>query len=261
MSNPLASLQQALDGDHEALSWRWVEAIVQRTWQLRGQKGMQSQLRERCANVLESLALIGEGTSSSELGSPVWRESLQRLSFAAGWMAGADLPVSAAAAMCFALRDAVGGQSCRFYEDLALVAVEAYNAGVKQQAAAVHRQIVEKSQVVCLLPDALPCLFLVADPDKQALDDAVGRLMMLAVVRDAGAFIVDCAGLYDPETTLRRALPIFADHRKEPPPHLMLASVTPALASRLEAVEQPTGVRAFEELADAIAAARGQQQG
>lgn len=258
MSEDLRALRQALAGDHQDLSWRWVDAVVSRTWQLRSEDALVPQLRERCANVLEAMALSINDAPSHQLGAPEWRETLQRLSFVSGWMAGADLPISTAPALCFALRDAVGGEPCRFYEDLTLVAVEAYNAGIKQQAAARHRQIVEKSQVVCLLGDKLPCLFLVADPDRQALDDAVGRLMMLAVVRDASAFIVDAAGLVDAEHTLREALPILADHRKHPPPRLLLSSVTPALHKRLRDVEQPAQVLAFQELGEALSAARGE---
>ena len=252
MEPKFEALRQALGRDREAMLDRWIASLTRRAWQIRRREREIAQLRERCANFIEALDRTLGQCSELSLGSVEWREPLHQLSFAAGWMAGVQMPVTAAVALGLGLRDALGAGPDALYEELTLVAAEAHNAGVRQQAAATHRDVIEKSQVVCTFRNKLPCLFLVGDPDRQAVDDAVARLMTIAVIREAPTMIVDASGLLQPEVTLVQALGILADHRCEPPPQVLLSSVTKLLAERLTEVERPNGLRFFEQLADAV---------
>lgn len=260
MAHELKDLRSAVARDPVALVDAWVDAVVRRCWQLQSAPARVAQVRERCAAIIDSLGLVLEGQPSLELGAPEWREPLHLLSFTAGWMAGAELPISAVVALCQGLRDAVGGQNANttLYDGLLLATSEAYVAGVRQQNVAQHRSVIARSQVVCLLAEQLPTLFLIGDPDRQAIDDAVARLMTLAVMRQARAVIVDASGLVAPEATLPEALRILADHRKTPPPRVLIATVAEGLAGRLVAMEGPAGLAAFSRLEDAMAAAAGE---
>jgi hypothetical protein len=176
-------------------------------------------------------------------------------------MAGADVPISAVVGLCNGLRDAAGGRGAGFFDGLLLAMSEAFVAGVRQQGAAAHRAVVARSQVVCLLKEDLPCLFLVGDPDRQAIDDAVARLMTLATMREARVVIVDASGLISPEATLKEALPILADHGEAPPQRVLVSTLAEGLASKLHGGVRPPGLATFVRFEDAVAAAASTDPG
>ncbi|MCK5800421.1 MAG: hypothetical protein KAI47_24695 [Deltaproteobacteria bacterium] len=211
MDDGLRRLRDRIGAGGDEVVGRWLDAARQRCWRLRDTP-VADQLRRQAGATLESLAQSLAYAEALNLGEPVFREPIQRFSFIAGWMAGTDLPVSAALALCHGLRD-LTGDAGSFYDWLLVVVAEAYMAGVDQAASARHRQIIEKSQIVCELRHGVIALFLVGDPDREALDDAVGRLMMLTVMRDARAVVVDAAGLIDPAGVLEVALGFLTEHR------------------------------------------------
>jgi hypothetical protein len=256
MSHELEQLRQAIARDARALTDAWVAAIVRRSWPLQGQAPQVAQLRERCGAILDALGTVLAGRPPLELGAPEWREPLHLFAFTAGWMAGAELPIGAVVGLCHGLRELVGAASAApFFDGLLVATSEAYVAGVRPQRAAAHRAVIARSQVVCLLDERLPCLFLVGDPDRQAIDDAVARLITLAVMRQADAVIVDASGLIAPEAVLPEALRILADHRQDPPPRVLVSTVAEGLVERLRVVEGPSGRAVFGRFEDAVAAA------
>ncbi|PIE18522.1 MAG: hypothetical protein CSA65_04350 [Proteobacteria bacterium] len=208
----LVRLRERLGDGGEDVIDRWLDATRARCWQLRVSKHG-DQLRQRCQACLRSLTQALHEAESVALGDPIFREPIQHVSFLAGWMAGVDLPVSAAVGLCQGLRD-LTGEAGSFYDWLVVVVAEAYAAGVEQAADARHRQLIQKSQVVCILRDRVVGLFLVGDPDREALDDAIGRLMMLAVMRDASTIVLDAAGLADVEERMTLAVSHVAEHRQ-----------------------------------------------
>jgi UDPglucose 6-dehydrogenase len=174
-------------------------------------------------------------------------------------LSGAD-----ALALVHSLDEALGLPLRPFFEALALVVTEAYCAALRQREQARYREAMEKAQLVCTLHPRLPCLFLVGDPDLQALDDALGRLLMVAVMREAPAFIIDGSGLFrsapvlasvverladEKRVTARAILCGFAPEPQQPPrrwpagtlsPHQELAEAV-AEAAALLGLSWPTG--------------------
>lgn len=242
----LARLREHIGDGGDDIVDRWLEAARARCWQLRMTKHGQ-QLRLRCGACLESLAQGLRDADSLALGDPIFREPIQHFSFLAGWMAGVDLPVSAAVGLCHGLRE-ITGDAGAFYDWMVVVVAEAYAAGVEQAAEARHRQLIEKSQVVCILRDRVVGLFLVGDPDREALDDAIGRLMMLAVMRDARAIVLDAAGLADVDQRMALAVSFVAEHRQAlAAREVLLSGVSEPLAAALaQRVDLP--LRAYDRL-------------
>jgi hypothetical protein len=245
-SEHLAALRQHIGDGTGAIVDRWLAAARRRCWQLRVTRHPE-QLRHRAAACLESLALSLKGADSLALGDAIFREPIQHFSFFAGWMAGVDLPVSAAVSLCHGLREVTvdGGA---FYDWLVVVVAEAYVAGVEQAAEARHRQLIEKSQVVCILREGVVGLFLVGDPDREALDDAIGRLMMLAVMRDACVIVLDASGLADVDQRMSLAVSFVAEHRQAlATREVLLSGVSESLGEDLaQRVDLP--LRSFDRL-------------
>ena len=230
-------LRERIHGeDLAAVQARWIEMLVQRSWKLRqaaqsaGRNGptILQLLQDRCLTFLEALSAAMTDSSVLAIGAPEYREAVQHLSFAAGWMAGVGLPISDAVALAQSLQECLtsGGPDAgsppprrepptsteRFFQALMIVVTEAYAASLDQRALAKYRDAMEKSQLVCDLHPQLPFLFLVGDPDRHALEDAVGRVMMLAAMREASVVVVDGAGLIWPDRVLPEAVAIIEEH-------------------------------------------------
>jgi hypothetical protein len=213
-------------------------------------------LEQRCAHLLETLGADLKLLDHAALGAAEMREPIQLLSFTAGWMAGVGFDVSDALALVQGLRAALGeGRALSFFEGLELAACEAHQAAVAQDREASFRDAMSKAQVVCTLGPTLPCLFLVGTPDRQALDDAVGRLMTLAVMRGARRVLVDCATLADParvmpdvveillgylaEVTVEAVVSAVPEELDEPREMLRSAGVTLSPEIRLDDQQSP----------------------
>jgi hypothetical protein len=250
-------LRQALSVDRSLLVQRWMEHLEKLSWSMPDRQAVAGPLEQRCLNFLNCLhaALADHGELST--GSVELREPIQVLSFTAGWLAGAGTPIGTAVNLCFALERALATRLPDFIEALVVAVSEAYAAGLSQSSRAKHRDIIEKSQVVCLLDDKLPCLFLVADPDQQALNEAIGRAMTLVVMRNASVLILDASGLVAPGQVLPQALRLLAEQRENPPTTIIVSAISAALVRALE--ESPmrsAKVLGFEQLREAIAIAR-----
>jgi hypothetical protein len=239
-----------------ALLSRWLELLRRRSWKLRrtGDADTMAQLRERCAHFLRALAEALEITDGLEVGAPVFREAVQSLSFTAGWMAGATLPVTDAVALVYALEEVLGWRQPRFFQSLMVVVTEAFSASLVQREHAHHRDVMEKSQVVCDIHQRLPALFLVGDPDRQALEDAAGRVMMLAVMRDARVVLVDGSALLAPEVVFPVACPMLVEHAQAASVRVVVGGVSPLLARELRGAAKGTLVF-VETFAEAMTAA------
>jgi hypothetical protein len=256
----LGSLAEQLAADPEGLLARWIEALCGRSWKLRAclQDGRSPDtlelLRKRCRHFIDALERALKASTAFEVGSPEFREAVQCLSFTAGWMAGEGLPVTDAVGLVHGLEDALGWQQTSFFQALMVVVAEAYAASLVQREHGRFRDVMEKSQLVCAPHAKLPCLFLVGAPDRQALDDAVGRVMMLAVMRDARVVLVDGSALICPEKALPQACQILTEHADAAAVRAMLSGAPPAVAIEIRAAhgEQLVLFEAFDE---ALAAA------
>lgn len=200
---------------------RWMAAVVHRSWKMRQllqEAGAPQRskpllvLREHARRFLATLVEALRTSQGLETGAPGYREAVQSLAFTAGWMAGTGFAVTDAVALVFGLQDVLQGAQPAFFQALIMVVGEAFSASLVQRERALHREAMRKSQVVCDPHPRLPCLFLVGDPDRQAIEDAAGRVMMLAVMREAKAVLVDGSALLAPEKSLALACPILVEH-------------------------------------------------
>jgi hypothetical protein len=232
-------LAQALK-QRAAVLERWMEALRRRSWALARAKAAadggpvpMQVVRDRAQAFLDGLAEAVRAGPALEVGSQAFREPIQILSFTAGWLAGRGLPVGDALALVHGLEEALGGVPLRpLFEALALTVTEAYCAALGQREQARFRDAMEKAQLCCTLHPRLPCLFLVGDPDLQALDDALGRVLMLAVMREAPAFIVEGSALFRPEPVFRSVVERLADEKRVTATGI-LAGLPPELIEKL----------------------------
>jgi len=266
MQTELERLRQVVgDGDAEVLE-RWLDAAAGHCWQLAPPR-LFGELKDRAQPVLVALARGLASADTLEVGGPELREAFQHFSFLSGWMAGAELSISATVALCLGLRDLAGGDIGPLDEALVTTVVEAFAVGLRQSAKAHHRQVVEKSQVVVMLPGATSVLFLVADPDRHALDDAVGRLMMVSFTRDAANVVLDGSALLDQRAVLPTAWELLCEHREAlAGRHVLLTGVAKDVAAALRPLAGLAGecCEALEEglrAAGVELAARGETDG
>ena len=250
----------------------WMAAFNARSWRARlalaasaKQQGVKSTpleqqparvmalLRERCDHLLltlgEGLAQVGKASP----GAPELREPIQLLSFTAGWMAGVGFQAGDALALVQALGVTLEPQvGMDLTEALEVTACEAHQAAMAQSAEARFREAMSKAQVVCSLGDAAPCLFLVGEPDRSALDDAVGRLMTLAVMRGARRVLLDCATLASPERILPDLVEILLGYLGEIRMEAVVSALPEELAESRRALED-AGVILAPEIGAALA--------
>lgn len=245
--------QRLTEGD--ALLARWMDVICRHSWQLRGGKSEKLELLgEHCRRFLDTLAATLHGAVKLEIGTPGFREPVQSLSFTAGWMAGAGLTVTDAVALVHGLEEVLQIGRSSFFQSLIVVVTEAFASSLVQRERARYRDAMEKSQVVCDPHPRLPCLFLVGDPDRQALEDAVGRVMMLAVMRDARVVLVDCCALQAPDKVLPMACTILAEHSQAATIQVVLGGVSPLQQRDLRAIGGGE-MQFYESHSDAIGGA------
>lgn len=199
----IVTLRAALDADRRRLVERWLDAATRRCWQLRARSARRAELEPRCEALLEAWAEGLRGEASLASGTTALREPIQRLAFLAGWTAGQDWPIGVVLALAQALRELLRLPDA-LADDLALVVTEAYTSALRDQAAARQRELLTKSQVVCLLRPSVVALWLVADPDDFALDDALGRWLLLAVINDARHLLLEVSALAAPAPVLVR---------------------------------------------------------
>jgi hypothetical protein len=274
----LKRLAEEIHRQEEELLARWIKALGRRSWTLREKTPPQASdasedareplqdngdavvaeapeavdlVRERCRHFLQSLEEALSSAQKLQTGAPELRESVQILSFTAGWMAGAGLPVTDAVALIYGLQEVLDWEEEEFFQSLMVLVTEAYTVSRVQKEQAHFRDAMEKSQLVCDPHPQLPCLFLVGDPDRQAVDDAVGRVMMLAAMREAPLVVVDGSALMYPEKVLPQAYLILAEHGQAASIRVLLSGVPPALGKEMEATG-PVVPEIFEILADAM---------
>lgn len=253
MQDPIVlELLGALDGDFDDLLERWMLETRQHSWHLRSSPHHADMLKERARMFLVSLMEALQATSNLAIGSPEFREPIKVLSFTAGWLAGIGLPVSAGLALCHALAVVLPVRADEFFRGLVVVVAEAYTAGVREKGQAEHRKVVRRSQVVCMLRRSVAALFLVGDPDSDVRSDAIGRLMMLALMRDATHVLIDGSGLVDPRAELPKTLAMLRAHRDGMPKRsLVITGVSKELAHSLGAsAELP--VEVFDDVEQAL---------
>ena len=252
-------LTQALR-ERAAVLERWMEALRRRSWALGRAKAAAAGgpvpmqvVRDRAQAFLDGLVEAVRAGPVLEVGSPAVREPIQILSFTAGWLAGRGLPVGDALALVHSLEEALDVPLRPFFEALALTVTEAFCAALGQREQARFRDAMEKSQLCCTLHPRLPCLFLVGDPDLQALDDALGRLLMLALMREAPAFIVEGSALFRPEPVFHSVVERLADEKRVTA-HPILAGLSPELCEKLR-LGPGSSLSFHEHLPEAVAEA------
>jgi hypothetical protein len=260
-----ARLTRRITGDRGPVLDSWLAALSRRSWALRGilRSGeaasgagggsvvTRALLRQRCEHFLTTLADGLQASERPELGTPQFREAVQSLSFTAGWMAGAGVRVADTVALVHSLGEVLEGALSEVQEALVAVVSEAYMAAVEQRAQVRYRDTIEKCQLVCALHERLPGLFLVGDPDRRALDDAIGRLMMLALMREAPVVLVDGSGLLAVEQSLPQAAQILLEYNRETRLQVVLSGVPGALQKTL-AEARGQGLSMHEDLAEAL---------
>lgn len=279
----LQQLATDLQRRQQELIERWMEALATRSWNLRtaldrppdtapasahearlgdvledkrrsGIPFNPDLLRQRCQHFLQTLAEAITHNGALEMGAPEFREPVQVLSFTAGWMAGGGLGIADTVALVNALADVLGPEPARLYQTMMVVVTEAFMAAVEQKAEVHYRDVMEKSQLVCSLATNLPALFLVGDPDRRALDEAMGRVKMLAVMRQAPAVLVDCSGLIHLDRALPELVVVMQDYFDDGPEVVVLAGVVPGLMRSLEQAKLQ-GISVHEHLPPAMAEA------
>ncbi len=191
-------------------------------------------LQERCAVFLELLFEGLKWNPRLEPGSTELREAIQSLSFLVGWLAGQHVPISEALLLVSALKKALTLEQETFYESLLVVVSESYLAAERQKATIRFQDVMEKCQLVCDLHFGVPLLFLVGEPDKQATNEALGRLMMLATIQDAKVVVVDCSHLLHPEDILFKSLASLKEHCEEMVLHCMLSGIYEEMRGQLQ---------------------------
>lgn len=252
MHHRVEELRAALTEGTEGVLDRWIDEIQRCCWQLDRAHESAQELRHRCGVFLQALMESVQSASKLELGSSEFREPIKVLSFIAGWMAGVGLPIGAGIALCQALPKALGVPPGEPFESLAMVVAEAYSAGQREQALARHRQIIRKSQVVSMLGEHLAGLILVGDPDKEALEDAVGRLMMLVVMRRPSCLLVDVANALKGENVAREALQMLCAHTEALQGRRLMLSGLPRHKSQGATAGVGLPVGRFEEVEQAL---------
>ncbi len=277
MRPTLLKLAHELDRRHPEILAEWMAQILERSWNLghaarlaRGEEApveadgagqilrqrpaeVLALLEERCGQFLRALAR-GVGTVDHlAVGSPELREPIQILSFASGWMAGVGLGVSDVLVLVHGLEAVIDELPPTFFQSIQLAVCEAHRAAVAQEHQALYRDAMERAQVVCDLGGDTPCLFLVGDPDRQALDSAISRVMTLAVMRGASRLLVDCATLARPERTMPEAMAILLDYAKELPLALAVSGLDEEISSPLALLKE-SGVTIHADIAGALAA-------
>ena len=218
----------------------------------RGDRPSSALLLRRCEYFLTVLADSLGTAEKLELGSPLFREPLQVISFTGGWMAGVGLGISDAVGLIHSLQAALGSGPRRLFQGLEVAITEAFTAAMAQQAHVRYRDAMEKVQLVCDLGHGRPCLFLVGEPDQRALDDAIGRLMTLVVMLQAPAAILDGSGLFSAAQVLPGAVQILLDYNKMTRVALVLSGVEAKLGRQLE--DEAEGLSAYEDLSRALEA-------
>ena len=279
----LKQLVLTIHQQQQELLARWMEALATRSWNLRDvlnrpretepaaaqespfpetpAAGRRSGfplnpelLRQRCRHFLQTLAEAITANGALEMGAPEFREPVQALSFTAGWMAGCGLGIGDTVALVNSLADALGPRPARLYQAMMVVVTEAYMAAVEQRAEVRYRDAMEKSQLVIALSTDLPALFLVGDPDRHALDDALSRFKTLAVMRQAPAVLVDSSGLLHPDRALPELIPLLLEYFDDGPETVVLAGVAPGLRPSLAEAERQ-GISIHEHMPPALAEA------
>jgi len=251
-------LGRLIEQDQSMILENWMAAFCHRSWRARGASGgstrpsnpgstaleqkpdrVMALLRERCDHLLSAL---GSGLAQLERpspGAPELREPIQLLSFTAGWMAGVGFHAGDALALVQALGSALGPRLDQgLFEALEVTASESHQAAMGQAAEARYRDAMGKAQVVCSLGDARPCLFLVGEPDRPALDDAIGRLMTLAIMRGAKKVLVDCATLASPEQILPDLVEILLGYLEEIRMEAVVSTLPEELTGPRRALEE-----------------------
>ena len=270
----LQQLVQTIQQQQPQLVTNWMDAMARRSWNLRallrpsprqpdqpspqtsampGTTGIPLKpelLEQRCLHFLNTLAEAITARGALEMGAAEFREPVQALSFTAGWMAGKGLGIADAVALVNALADTLGPEPGALYQTMMVVVTEAFMAAVEQNAHVRYRDAMERSQLVCALNLRLPCLFLVGDPDRRALDEALGRVKMLAVMREAPVVLVDGSGLIHPDRALGQAMPLLAEYFGDDGCRPVLAGVPPGLRRELTAATP--GISIHEELPGAL---------
>ena len=211
-------------------------------------------LREHGRRFLVTLAEALRASEALEPGSAAYREAVQSLAFTAGWMAGAGFAATDAVALVFGLQDLFDDADPAFFQALIMVVTEAFSASLVQRERALYRAAMRKSQVVCDPHRRLPCLFLVGDPDRRAIADAIGRVMMLALMREAKVVLVDGSALTAPESAMSIACPILAEQSDEVSARVIVCGVG-ATAARALRVEFGDEMCFFDEYHEGMVAA------
>jgi hypothetical protein len=247
-------------GDERFLT-DWMKELRCRSWSLRrpptSASGLSlTLLRERCRLFLGALIEALRLAPAQEIGAPEFREPVQILSVLASWIACSGGTFTDAVAVIHGLRAVWATLTEEMFQSLVVVMGEAFCATVEQQAQSHFRDAMSRSQVVCAPHPRLPCLFLVGDPDRQVLDDALERLLTLGCMRDAATLLIDVSGLLSPERTVAQLCEQLEAAHLKLPCRLILAGLSPKLMDELtrRRLEQVT---CHEDLSTALAEAAG----
>lgn len=249
MTELIYELRASLGRSNEELLSEWFAHAQRRCWQL-NHKTI-TPFYERANLALQALKNACNCATSLHLGDAIFRETVQLFSFIGGW-APNHIPIGGVVALALGLEDTLGPRSKPLCDALTFIMSEAYAIGLKEKCDAEHRQVIEKSQWVTALSDGVVCLALVGDPDRQALDDAIGRLMMLAVMRDAKAIVVDGSALVTVDSSLPLVLSFIFDHREALSTRKVMICGLSAAAIKHIDIDSRLDVEVFERLDSAL---------
>lgn len=208
-----ARFAEALRTDYEALVSQWVDAYRRSVIRL-PRPLTEGEVTQLASPILESLAeMCSTGKTGDQAvptvltpGAAHLREVEKSAAFIGGTLASREVSGFDVAALVLALRDVLVAYTdgttreelTRFFEWLAVVAVESFSAAHARASRERMRDHLEDGTPVVLVHRELPAAMLVGGPDASLLHSIFSRLILLAVRVGAPAVIISTTGLTEP---------------------------------------------------------------
>ncbi len=245
---------QAIFKDPETHLQLWLRAVEKRAWTLHldsaTSKVSLAELRPSCAKFLVTFSKAILAAPALELGALEFREPIQTLTFMAGWMAGKGATLTDVLGLVHGLNDIMSGP-LHLFQAIEVAVGEAFTVAIRQKEYDHYTEVTAKSQLVFALHSQLPCAFLVGEPDRWALEDVIGRLLMLALMHGTPVIVVDVSGVVSPEMIIERLLTLLSRENREVTAHAILSGLPPRLIPQV-ASALPEGVSLQDDLDQAL---------
>ena len=105
---------------------------------------------------------------------------------------------------------------------------------MRQNQRTAVQETLRRATPVLRLPDNVPTLLVVGDPDREVINDLINRLLVETVRRDASQYLVDVTGHQGDPGNLCRSLFDLSDYKRMRDRQLVLVGAEPAFVDRLK---------------------------